>query len=116
MDIELAENLNRDRRHGKLHKAADPLHVAQTTVRRVRLLQQQLGRPFFIRNKRGVSLTPAGEQFLRFAPAVQLWQRAKQPVAVPEGHRAVLTIGSEVSLWEPASCRLGQKDAALTSG
>ena len=47
-------------------------------------------------------LTPAGEQFLRFAPSfVQLWQRARQQVAVPAGHRAVLTVGSEVSLWQP---------------
>jgi DNA-binding transcriptional LysR family regulator len=30
-----------------------------------------------------------------------LWQRARQQVAVPEGHRAVLTVGSEVSLWQP---------------
>jgi DNA-binding transcriptional LysR family regulator len=68
----------------------------------VRLLEQQLGRPLFIRNKGGASLTPAGEQFLRFAPTfVQLWQRAKQQVAVPEGHSSVLTIGSEVSLWQP---------------
>jgi DNA-binding transcriptional LysR family regulator len=79
------------------------LHVAQTTVSaRVRLLEQQLGRPLFVRNKAGATLTPAGEQFLRFAPAfVQLWQRARQQVAVPEGHRAVLTVGSEVSLWQP---------------
>ena len=68
----------------------------------MRLLEQQLGRPLFVRNKAGASLTPAGEQFLRFAPTfVQLWQRAKQQVAVPEGHSAVLTIGSEVSLWRP---------------
>jgi DNA-binding transcriptional LysR family regulator len=79
------------------------LHVAQTTVSaRVRLLEEQLGRPLFVRNKAGATLTPAGEQFLRFAPTfVQLWQRARQQVAVPEGHRAVLTIGSEVSLWQP---------------
>jgi DNA-binding transcriptional LysR family regulator len=32
---------------------------------------------------------------------VQLWQRARQQVAVPAGHRAVLTVGSEVSLWHP---------------
>jgi len=65
-------------------------------------LEQQLGRPLFVRNKGGATLTPAGEQFLRFAPTfVQLWQRARQQVAVPEGHRAVLTVGSEVSLWQP---------------
>ena len=76
---------------------------AQTTVSaRVRLLEQQLGRPLFVRSKGGATLTPAGEQFLRFAPTfVQLWQRARQQVAVPEGHRAVLTVGSEVSLWQP---------------
>jgi DNA-binding transcriptional LysR family regulator len=55
-----------------------------------------------VRNKAGAALTPAGAQFLRFAPTfVQLWQRARQQVAVPEGHRAVLTVGSEVSLWQP---------------
>ncbi|BCH32950.1 hypothetical protein MesoLjLc_48800 [Mesorhizobium sp. L-8-10] len=32
---------------------------------------------------------------------VQLWQRTLHQVAVPPGRRAVLTIGSEVSLWQP---------------
>jgi LysR family transcriptional regulator, flagellar master operon regulator len=66
------------------------LHVAQTTVSaRVRLWRPfsfGMGRPLFVRNKGGASLTPAGEQFLRFAPTfVQLWHRAKQQVAVPVG-------------------------------
>ncbi len=103
MDIELARTFVEIVSTGSFVKAADRLHVAQTTVSaRVRLLEQQLGRPLFVRNKGGASLTPAGEQFLRFAPTfVQLWQRARQQVAVPEGHRAVLTVGSEVSLWQP---------------
>src|SRR6187401_3711482 len=103
MDIELARTFVEIVSTGSFIKAADRLHVAQTTVSaRVRLLEQQLGRPLFVRNKGGATLTPAGEQFLRFAPTfVQLWQRAKQQVAVPEGHRAVLTVGSEVSLWQP---------------
>jgi len=103
MDIELARTFVEIVSTGSFIKAADRLHVAQTTVSaRVRLLEQQLGRPLFVRNKAGATLTPAGEQFLRFAPAfVQLWQRARQQVAVPEGHRAVLTVGSEVSLWQP---------------
>lgn len=103
MDIELARTFMEIVSTGSFIKAADRLHVGQTTVSaRVRLLEQQLGRALFIRNKGGASLTPAGEQFLRFAPTfVQLWQRAKQQVAVPAGHRAVLTIGSEVSLWQP---------------
>jgi DNA-binding transcriptional LysR family regulator len=57
---------------------------------------------WLVRNKAGASLTPAGEQLLRYAPTfVQLWQRARHQVAVPPGHRAVLTVGSEVSLWQP---------------
>src|SRR3546814_10454715 len=103
MDIELARTFVEIVSTGSFIKAADRLHVAQTTVSaRVRLLEQQLGRPLFVRNKSGASLTPAGEQFLRYAPMfVQLWQRARQQVAVPPGHRAVLTVGSEVSLWYP---------------
>lgn len=103
MDIELARTFVEIVSTGSFIKAAERLHVAQTTVSaRVRLLEQQLGRPLFVRNKGGATLTPAGEQFLRFAPTfVQLWQRARQQVAVPEGHRAVLTMGSEVSLWQP---------------
>ena len=88
---------------GSVIGAAARLNVGQTTVSaRVRTLEQLLGRPLFVRNKGGASLTPAGEQFLRYAPTfVQLWQRARQQVAVPPGHRAVLTVGSEVSLWQP---------------
>src|SRR3569623_267485 len=101
MDIALARTFLEIVSTGSFIKAADRLHVAQTTVSaRVRLLEEQLGRPLFVRNKAGVNLTPAGERVLRFAPTfVQVWERARQQVAVPEGHRALLTIGSEVSLW-----------------
>lgn len=103
MDIELARTFVEIVSTGSFIKAAERLHVAQTTVSaRVRLLEEQLGRPLFVRHKGGATLTPAGERFLRFAPTfVQLWQRARQQVAVPDGHRAVLTVGSEVSLWHP---------------
>lgn len=103
MDIELARTFLEIVSTGSFIKASERLNVAQTTVSaRIRLLEQQLGRPLFVRNKSGATLTPAGEQFLRYAPTfVQLWQRARYQVAVPAGHRAVLTVGSEVSLWQP---------------
>src|SRR3954465_11016466 len=103
MDIELARTFLEIVSTGSFIKAADRLHVAQTTVSaRVRLLEQQLGRPLFVRNKAGAGLTPAGAQFLRYSPTfVQLWRREKQQVAVAEGHGGVLTIGREVSLWQP---------------
>ena len=66
------------------------------------MLEEQLGRPLFVRNKAGATLTPEGEQFLRYAPSfVQLWERARQKVAVPRGHRAMLAFGGERSLWDP---------------
>lgn len=83
--------------------AAEKLHVAQTTVSaRVKLLEERLGRPLFIRNKTGATLTPAGEQLLRYAPTfVQLWERARHQVALPPNKQAVLAVGGELSLWNP---------------
>ena len=103
MDVELARTFLEIIRARSFVRAAERLNVSQTTVSaRVRTLEEQLGRPLFVRNKKGASLTPAGEQFLRYAPMfVQLWQRARHQVAVPPGRRAVLTIGGELSLWHP---------------
>lgn len=102
MDIELAKTFLEIVSTGSFIRAAERLNVGQTTVSaRIRTLEAQLGRTLFVRNKSGASLTSAGEQFLRYAPTfVQLWQRARHQVAVPPGHRSVLTIGSEVSLWQ----------------
>ncbi|MBX3571614.1 MAG: LysR family transcriptional regulator [Mesorhizobium sp.] len=103
MDIELARTFIEIVSSGSFIRASERLNVAQTTVSaRIRSLEQQLGRTLFIRHKGGATLTPAGEQFLRHAPMfVQLWQRTLHQVAVPLGRRAVLTVGSEVSLWQP---------------
>lgn len=103
MDIELARTFIEIVSTGSFIRASERLNVAQTTVSaRIRSLEQQLVRALFIRHKGGASLTPAGEQFLRHAPMfVQLWQRTLHQVAVPPGRRAVLTVGSEVSLWQP---------------
>jgi len=102
MDIELAKTFLEIVSTGSFMRAAERLNVGQTTVSaRIRTLETQLGRALFVRNKSGASLTPAGEQFLRYAPTVvQLWQRARYQVAVPPGRQAVLTIGSEISLWQ----------------
>lgn len=103
MDIELARTFIEIVSTGSFIRASERLNVAQTTVSaRIRSLEQQLGRELFVRHKGGALLTPAGEQFLRHAPMfVQLWQRTLHQVAVPPGRRAVLTVGSEVSLAQP---------------
>ncbi|MBN9042577.1 MAG: LysR family transcriptional regulator [Rhizobiales bacterium 62-47] len=103
MDVELARTFLEIVATRSFVRSAEHLNVSQTTVSaRIRSLEERLGRPLFFRNKNGATLTPAGEQFLRYAPMfVQLWERARHQVAVPSGSRAILAIGGELSLWQP---------------
>lgn len=103
MDIDLALTFLEIARSRSFLRAAEHLHVTPTTVSaRVRTLETLLGRALFIRNKAGAAMTPAGEQFLSHASLlVQVWERARHQVAVPAGRRAVLSVGCEMSLWDP---------------
>jgi DNA-binding transcriptional LysR family regulator len=103
MDIALARTFLEIVACGNFVRAAERLHVTQTAVSvRVQTLEELLGRKLFVRNKAGASLTPAGEQFLRYAPLlVQVWERARHQVAVPPGLRAVVAVAGELSLWNP---------------
>lgn len=103
MDIVLAQTFLAIADTHSFQRAAERLHVTQTAVSaRVRTLEEQLGRPLFVRNKAGAVLTSAGEQFMPHARTlVQVWERARQQVAVPAGRRAVLALGCEISLWHP---------------
>src|SRR5574339_494425 len=103
MDIVLARTFLEIVASGNFVRAAERLHVTQTAVSvRVQTLEELLGRKLFVRNKAGATLTPAGEQFMRYAPLlVQVWERARQQVAVPPGLNAVIAIGAELSLWTP---------------
>lgn len=103
MDINLARTFLEIVTTGNFLRAAERLYITQTAVSaRVRTLEELLGRKLFIRNKSGAALTAAGEQFLRYAQTlVQVWERARHQVAVPPGRRAVVTVGGELSLWDP---------------
>ena len=103
MDLNLARTFLEIVATRSFVRAAERLHVTQTAVSaRVRALEEELGRPLFVRNKAGASLTPAGERFLRYAQTlVQVWERARHQVSVPTGRRALVTVGCEVSLWDP---------------
>ncbi|MDE2397279.1 MAG: LysR family transcriptional regulator [Burkholderiales bacterium] len=103
MDITLARTFLEIAASGSFVRASERLHVTQTAVgARVRALEDQLGRPLFVRSKAGATLTSAGEHFMRYAPTlIQVWERARHQVAVPPGRRAVVTVGCETSLWDP---------------
>ena len=101
MQVELARTFLEIATTGSFVAAADRLHVTQSTVStRIRALEQELGRPLFVRNKAGAVLTPAGVQFQRHAIAlIRLWEQARQDANVPSGHTALLRIGGEAGIW-----------------
>jgi DNA-binding transcriptional LysR family regulator len=103
MDIDLARTFLEIADSGSFVAAAERLHLTQTAISaRVRTLEQQLGRPLFVRNKAGARLTPAGERFVRHAASlVQGWERARQHVALPPGRAHGISVGGEPSIWHP---------------
>ncbi|HEY5410834.1 MAG TPA: LysR family transcriptional regulator [Caulobacteraceae bacterium] len=88
---------------GSFVSAAERLNLTQTAVSaRIRALEDQVGRRLFVRNRAGARLTPAGERFQHHAlTLVQVWQRARQQVALPPGRANLVAVGGEFSLWSP---------------
>lgn len=103
MDINIARTFLQVVKTGSFVGAAANLNLTQTAVSaRIRVLEEQLDRPVFVRNKSGAKLTPAGERFLRFATTlVQAWDSARRAVALPPGRETVVTLGAELTLWDP---------------
>ena len=103
MDISSARTFLEIVKTGSFVGAAANLNLTQTAVSaRIKVLENELDRPLFVRNKAGARLTPAGEEFQRYATTlVQVWERARHQVAVPAGREKVVTVGGEHSLWNP---------------
>lgn len=103
MDVTAARTFLEIVKTGSFVRAAANLNITQTAVSaRVRVLEEQLDRQLFVRNKAGARLTAAGERFLRYATTfVQVWERAFHEVAMPIGRDNVVTVGGEHSLWDP---------------
>ena len=102
MNIDLARTFLEIVETGNFNKAAERLHVTQSTVSmRIRALEDELGRPLFVRSKAGTELTPAGTLFRRYASTlVRVWQQARHELALPPGHSTVLTISGQHTLWD----------------
>jgi len=102
VDIEFIRTFLEISEAGSFVKAADRLNVTQSTVStRIKVLEDSLGRPLFVRGRAGAELTPAGSQFRYYAQMLlRLWQQSRQDVAMPSRYRAVLNAGGQFSLWD----------------
>jgi LysR family transcriptional regulator, cell division regulator len=83
-------------RSGAMNRAADELHMVQSNVTtRIRQLEEELGAPLFIRESRGVVLTPAGRRLLPYASRVRhLLEEARRAVEDDGRPKGPLAIGS----------------------
>ncbi|MCW8916780.1 MAG: LysR family transcriptional regulator [Magnetovibrio sp.] len=102
MDIDLAKTFLAVYETGTFNRAAERLHVTQSTVStRIINLEEQLGRSLFYRSRSGTELTAAGHQFHRHASnLVRVWQQAKQELVLPDGLKEVMSIGTQYTLWD----------------
>ena len=101
MDITLIKTFVEVANTGSFVAACDRLFVTQSAVSlRIQRLEDSLGHPLFVRSKAGAILTPAGEQFEKYALSLlKIWEEARQQIAIPEGYSRALTIGGQYSLW-----------------
>ena len=102
MDITLARTFLTVSETGSFIDAARRMNVTQSTVSaRIRVLEEQLGRPLFERSHTGADLTSAGEQFRKHALAlVRVWQHAQLEVKLSGEHRDHLAVGAQMSFWQ----------------
>jgi len=103
MDINLAYTFMEIIRSGSFIAAAEQLHITQTTVTaRVQNLEELLGCKLFVRNRSGARLTEHGQRFVTHASQlIQTWESARRDLPLPEGAVNIVTIGGEISLWNP---------------
>ncbi len=102
MNIDLARTFLEVVETGNFNKAAERLSITQSTVSmRVKALEDEIGRPLFVRTRTGTGLTAAGIRFRRYATMlVRVWEQARQEIALPPGLSAVLTVGGHFALWD----------------
>jgi len=71
MDIKQLRSFLHISELGSLSKAAERLHLSQPALsRQIKMLEEEIGEPLFIRTGRGVAITSAGELLERRASAV----------------------------------------------
>jgi len=91
--------VNRCRHFGQ---AAKNLYISQSTVSaRIKLIEDRVGVPLFVRQRNNIHLTPAGEKLLKYADIiVTTWSRARQEIAISDTDHIPFVVGAQPSLWD----------------
>jgi LysR family glycine cleavage system transcriptional activator len=81
-------------RSGNLSRTAESLHLTVSALsHQIRGLEERIGTPLFVRNARGVALTPDGEQlFQRIAPHLSAIEDALRPYRARRDDVLTLTL------------------------
>jgi len=102
MDIDALRTfleVNRTRHFGQ---AANNLYVSQSTVSaRIKMLEDQIGMPLFVRQRNNIQLTDTGHRLIRYAEnIVTNWVRARQEIGIAQENHIPLVVGAATSLWD----------------
>ncbi|MGD8784683.1 MAG: LysR family transcriptional regulator [Thioalkalispiraceae bacterium] len=83
-------------------QAAKNLYLSQSTVSaRIKLIEDRVGLPLFIRQRNNLQLTPAGEKLVKYANnIVTTWNRARQDIAINDSQQIPFVAGAQPSLWD----------------
>lgn len=107
MDLKELDYIVTVANEGSISRAAEKLFMAQSSLSQaVRLFEQDLGTPIFVRTARGVRPTSAGEAFIFHARQIlQQYQEARSEASDIENLRAALSFSASVPTGEPTCCR-----------
>lgn len=89
---------------GNLNKAADRLHVTQSTVTtRLDALEDALGQTLLVRSRRGAELTKAGFLFQRHAELIAgTWALSRRTIGLPKNYSGMFSLACAETHWDAA--------------
>ncbi len=91
-------------------RAAARLHISQPALsKRIRSLEDKVGGPLLVRNRRGVALTPAGSMFYKEARRIMrdvevAFDAVRGPPAASAGSCGLVWACPPCTVWFPAPC------------
>lgn len=102
MNIELARTFLEVVACGSLARAAEQLNVTHSTVTmRIKALEDILRNRVLIRNRSGVSMTPAGRRFYPYAESLaRTWQMTRRQMSLASGFDGLMSVGAVSALWD----------------